>query len=151
MTTYDISIANCAVKLDSALGLASDASLLVRDGLIRVALPLVDARRALLKFRELGGSAYLVPVEYRNPVISLFAAREIVRRLHAQMLAAGRDLEDIGEGRDDLLWWTFRAKDRELISRDVIPGCVTISVDQLDGHIRTDEEYRAWLELSKVT
>jgi len=150
MTLYDISVARRASRLDSA-DLPFDASLLGRYGLIQVALPLVEARSVLLKISELGGGAHLVPVEYRNPSISLFVAREIARRLHAQMLAAGRDLEDIDEGRDDLLWWTFRAKDRELISRDVIPGCVTISVDQLDGHIRTDEEYRAWLELSKVT
>jgi hypothetical protein len=151
MSAYDISIANCAVKLDSALGLPPDASLLVRQGLCRIALPLVDARSALLKIRELGGDAYLVPVEYRSPATSLFAARNIALQVHAQMTAAGRDLEDIDQGRDDLLWWTFRANDREAISRDVIPGCVAISVDKLDGHIRTDDEYRAWLELSKVT
>lgn len=45
MTVYDISIENCAVTLGPALGLPSDTSLIVRYGLIRVALPLVDARR----------------------------------------------------------------------------------------------------------
>lgn len=151
MTAYDISVANCAVKLDPSLGLRSDASLVVRYGLIRVALSLIDARSVLSKIREIGGEAYLVPVKYRSPAVSMFAAREIAGRLRAQMLAAGRDLDDLDEARDDLLWWTFRAKDREAISRDVIPGCVSLSVDKLDGHIRTDDEYRAWLELSKAT
>lgn len=151
MTAYDISVANCAVKLDPSLDLPSDASLIVHHGLIRVALSFIDARRALSKIRELGGDAYLVPVEYRSPAISMFAAREIARRLRAQMLAAGRDLEELDEAHDDLLWWTFRARDREAISRDVVPGCVSFSVDKLDGHIRTEDEYRAWLDLSRAT
>lgn len=151
MTAYDISIADCAVELAPSLGLPSGASLIVRHGLIRVALPLNDARSVLLQIRQRGGDAYLVPVEYRSPAISMFAAREIARQLRAQMLAAGRNLEELDEAQDDLLWWTFRAKDREAISRGVIPGCVSLSVDKLDGHIRTEDEYRAWLELSKAT
>ena len=150
MTAYDISVRNYAATLDSAMSLPPDASLLVHDGFIRVALPLVEARRALLKIRQVGGVAYLVPIEYRNPVISMFAAKEIAHRVHAQMLVAGKNLEDIDEGRNDLLWWTFRANVRDAISRDIIPGCASISVDKLDGHLRTDEEYRAWLELSNA-
>jgi hypothetical protein len=65
--------------------------------------------------------------------------------------AAGKNLEDLDEGRDDLLWWTFCANDRDAISRDIKPGRVSIPVSKLDGHIRTDDEYRAWLELSNAT
>ncbi len=111
-------------------------------------LPFDGAKKVLNMVKACGANAYLVPVTYRHPAISIQEARSVALEKHSEMIRAGKRLASLDDGYDDFLWWTFCADDIQAIESDLIPGRVCISVDKLDGHIRTQEEFEGWLRLS---
>src|SRR5262249_52570857 len=108
------------------------------------------ARRILRRILDQRGNAYIVPKEYRFPQVSQEEAHQRALQVHNQLVATGKRLAPFSLSNDDIMWWTFIADDLDAIEHDVFPGQVRISVDKLDGHIRTEEEYREWLRLSAV-
>jgi hypothetical protein len=117
-------------------------------GLLQLGLALDAARSHLGEARACGANAYLVPVAYRDARVTLPAARLIALRLHTDLQREGRRLAPLDEGFDDARWWTFFAEDLQAIEEDRYPGRISISIDKLDGRVRSKEELDAWLRLS---
>lgn len=146
---YDLCVVN-PVRVDvptASLPFAFDR--LKRRGMIHMGLPLRESREVLAVVRAAAANAYLVPTKYRDPPISMEQARSRAMVVHAEKRALGQRLAELDEGYDDMLWWTFCADDLDAVEKDLVPGCVRIAVDKRDGHIRSPQEYRDWLQLSK--
>ena len=119
-------------------------------GWFRLDMDLDEAKKIFIKVRKYRANGYLVATEYRHPAITQSAARLIALKKYNQLIAEGRKLDVLDEGFDEIMWWSFCAEDKIAIEEGRIPGTVTIAVDKLDGHLRSDEEYRKWIQLSSV-
>jgi len=145
---FDLDVARPARSEHADVELPFDPALLKVRGRVHLALPADGARAVLAMVRACGASAYLVSVAYRETLISLEQARALAATRHSEMVEAGMRLGDLDSGVDDVEWWTFSADDLEALERDLIPGRVWISIDKLDGHVRTPGEFAAWALLS---
>lgn len=148
---YDLYVVDPVIRYDAATGLPFDRSLLGRRGAVRVALSLDVARQILVQLGGLGGAVYLVPVAYRSPRLTLDDARAVAQRWCDERAASRAELGDVDAGSDGVLWWVFHAPDREAMAQERIPGHIEVAVDKCDGHVRTDEEYRAWQLLNSLS
>lgn len=95
-----------------------------------------------------GGHGLVVPIGYLQPKITVemaypFAEQEVARR-HALHLPNYK-LEPTRFFGEHTMWWDFRANCPELIERDMIPGCVIVCVDKLDGRIWTSTDISHYL------
>jgi hypothetical protein len=127
-----------------------DPDWLTKRGWVHLGYDLAAIKKIFLRARQLKANAYIVPVSYRHPAISKEIARKTAMGIYEEMKKAGHRLEELSPGTDDLLWWTFYADDQEAIEKDLYPGRISISLDKNDGHVRTKEEYREWLNLSST-
>ena len=107
-----------------------------------------EARKLLEELRKLQVNAYIVETRYKHPRVPLHEARAIAEKKYNKLVASGRNLEPLEAGYDDIMWWSFRMEDIDAVAKGYIPGVVVISVDKLDGHLRTPEEYKEWVKLS---
>ena len=110
-----------------------------------------EARKILDFILKCRGNAYLVNTTYRVPEISRQQARNIALNKYEEVVKSGKKLSPLEEGFDDILWWTFQADDIDAQAKGFIPGRFSLSVDKLDGHLRTAEEFSQWLALSQST
>lgn len=107
-----------------------------------------DAREKLKIILEHKGNAYLVPVRYKNPLVSPEEARSIAMRKYEEYKLEGGNLGPLSGPMDTFLWWTFVADDKDAIAQGFIPGRIRISIDKLDKHIASQQEYAEWVKLS---
>ncbi|MEZ5405406.1 MAG: hypothetical protein R3F23_04295, partial [Verrucomicrobiia bacterium] len=150
MKKYDLYIANPVQILPVSGDLPFDPNLVSTRGLVALDMTLEESRAILRIVGNCRANAYLIPVEYRTPRISVNQARDIAMRRYQQVKGSGRELGQLDEGCDDFLWWTFRADDIKAIEEDRYPGQLIISVDKISGAIRSDKELLEWLQLSNL-
>jgi hypothetical protein len=148
MKRFDLYIANPAHRRPEGADMPFDLDLLKSRGLLQMDLPFDDAKKVLNVVKGCGANAYLVPMIYRHPIISIQEAKCVALKKYSEMIEGGRRLASLDDGYDDVLWWTFCADDIEAVENDLIPGRICISVDKLDGHTRSQEEFEEWLRLS---
>jgi hypothetical protein len=148
MDRFDLHIVNPARDPVADAQLPFDQVLLSKRGRVPLDLALADAKDVFKVVRASGANAYLVPVKYRVPAISLHEARLVALQRHSEMQRAGRRLAELDDGYDGLLWWQFCADDKEALEKDLTPGRILISVDKLDGRIASREQVDEWVRLS---
>src|SRR5689334_2012264 len=86
-----------------------DRSLLNERGYVYTNTPFNEGADIVRKIKRYGGNATLVPVKYREPKLSLEAARPFALKRWHELVAAGRRLEPLDAGESYFLWWSFRA------------------------------------------
>lgn len=145
MTLYDVYIEN-PVRNQNAEN--QNLNEFNSRGWYNTELSLSPARQLVSELRHNGANAYVVPSQYRLPIISFEEAITIAAKKYAELINSGKRLGELNNGYDDFLWWTFYVDDIEAIEKDMIPGMITVSVDKLDGHIRSNQEFEDWQKLS---
>jgi hypothetical protein len=117
-------------------------------GFIGVELPLRAAQEIAGLLRNAGGASLVLPCRYRQPTISMDAARTIAdRRLEDLKLEQGNVFGPLEDGQEQWMWWRFYADHLPSIEEGREPGCIYIDIDKLDGHVKNEddsEEYRRW-------
>ena len=150
MRKFDLYIANpIQLQIDKE-DFPFNPELLKTRGYIQMGKGLKEARNILKRVRSCRGNAYLVPVEYRTTNTSIRQGRKIAMGRYKEIARSGRKLGALDDGYDDILWWTYCADDTEAIEKGLVPGRIAISVDKLDGHIRSKKEFDEWVKLSIV-
>lgn len=150
MDLYDLDVVIAAQRPIAGSEHGIDDEALSKTGLISLGVEHEEGKRLLGLVRQAGARGYLMPVAYRKPRISLEQARELASRKHQELRKSGKRLLELMEGYNDGLWWTFAAEDEDALEKDLTPGAVFISIDKLDGSLRTKEQYQKWLALSSL-
>lgn len=127
-------------------GIAPD--LFKQRGYLQSLVDLDTGRKVLDILRRYRGSGCLVPSDYLHPRVSVEEARERALVRWRELENAGRRLGELQGGWDDFLWWSFRAQALDAMEGEFESDQVTISVDKLDGRIRTAADLEAWGLLS---
>ena len=101
------------------------------------------AQRARDVLRSHGARSQLVDSRYRTPCVSLEEARVLAEREIERLkpLSGDVDWEPTTFHDERGAVWTFRANSPTLIERGCIPGAVFVSIDKLDGHPWSREEF----------
>jgi hypothetical protein len=150
MDRFDLHIDAAAEEDVSEATLPFDPACLKTTGRIYLALPLAEARAAKKAAKRYDARAYIVPVSYRVPQVSIEEARTIALKQHAEVKKRRPALEDLDDGSDGPMWWTFSAVDVDAVNAGWIPGRIFISIDKLDGHLVTDAEHYTFADWQSV-
>jgi hypothetical protein len=90
-----------------------------------------------------GGYGYVVPVAYHQPKVTAQMAMPIAREAIAQKQKKyfpSYSFKPVQFWREGAMWWEFGTASEELGKSRHIPGCVSVRVDKLDGHLWTAQE-----------
>jgi hypothetical protein len=146
MEKYDLYITN-PISVPVLQVNDSNSNIFFSRGWKQMDLDLEQIRTLQKEVLDHNGRAYIVPAGYRTPLIEREHARTVALTKYDELTRAGKKLDPLSDGYDDILWWTFEAEDPEAISKEIIPGRIAISIDKLDGHIRTKDEFAEWVGL----
>ena len=117
-------------------------------GFLGADLSLDDAMRLNDIIGRAGGAGLVVPSEYREPLVSLDAARQVAAQRYQEIRVERGDIfGPLEDGREQSMWWRFFAENRPAQAEGREPGCIYIDVDKIDGHVKTQEdvsEYASW-------
>lgn len=148
MTKYDIVIVKAMQTADASIPFAEEVKF-GETKWLQLDADLETARSILRRIFDAGGGGYIVSAAYRSPRVSVDEAYQLALEVHDQLVRNGKRLAPLEPGFDDIMWWTFLADDLDDKEQGRVPGNLRIAVDKLDGRIRTEEEYREWLQLFK--
>lgn len=135
-----------AERLGLLLGVHLDS--LKQNKVVQVGMLLAKARECLGEIRAAGGNGILMPIRYRTLRVTKEEARRIaLNALERVKSETGNTYGELSEAHDEFLWWAFTADNFDAQTAGVIPGVLSIGVDKVDGHVRTEEELYAWASL----
>lgn len=112
-----------------------------------VGLDLPDKQTAASMLRELrryGANGRVVDAGYRSPRVSMEVARPIAEAAIQNHISTREPRVEYKPSTfvsENAQYWTFGAESPELVEKGMIPGAFFASVDKLDGHVWTSEEF----------
>jgi hypothetical protein len=118
-------------------------------GFLGLDLPEDVAHAFLLRLKRAGARGHMALSAYRDPKISVDAARSIAEQVIAQLQQAhfpSYTFDEVKYGGEGPWWWIFGAASEQLQAEGRIPGALFAYVDKLDGHVWHSEEMENLLE-----
>lgn len=107
-------------------------------GFLGLDIPEPEATELLDRLKRAEARGEVVPAAYREPVVTVEAARPIAERAIAEERQAHFPTYAFGPveyARQGPRWWTFVSGSERLQQEGRIPGALFASVDKLDGHV----------------
>lgn len=107
---------------------------------LRLNLSYELAGRLAMRLQQAGAWANRLPIEYRDPPITLQQAELLAQERLVAIKATRFPNKPVGSVQVNPNWplwepyWLFMASSEELEAKGYIPGYISISVDKIDGH-----------------
>ena len=149
MKKYDIYIA-VPIWNETDITDNNELSIFKKRGWAGLELDFNRAKEILVEIKRYRSGGYIVLNDYKFPQVTLEDARKIAIKEHQHLINNGRRLNRLEDGYDNITCWTFNAEDNDAIEKGSIPGRISISIDKIDGHLRSNEEFKEWIKQSFI-